>query len=287
MNIFFNKTAVISGAASGIGKALVKLAHHYKMKIVLIDNNHDGLRKIEEEFSLKPSHFFMEVMDVRNQQAWENLAHKTANSFGSIHYIFNNAGVGGPMCAAWQVEQEILKWVMDVNFYAPISAIQAFLPYLFQQKDRSRIINVASMAGFYTAPYLSAYEASKHAIIAWSEAFYLDLIQQKKPIDVSIVAPGWVHTGILNHNSHAPKSYEKINSDLYSEEDAKWIFAFAKNIKRGISPDMIAEKIFSGIVNNDFYILTHPEMKHLILERMQGILDEKDPSAWALYPHPI
>lgn len=279
MNLFKDQIVVITGAASGIGRAIARKAALLGMRIVLADVEREPLNELNQELELAQIQTITMVTDVRDSRHLQALAKKTQQVFGVPDYLFNNAGVGGPMHMAWENPIEKIRWVMDVNFYGMVNGVQAFLPAMLQANKPAYIINTASMAGFYTAPYLSAYEAAKHAVVAWTEALYHDLKTRNSAVRVLLLSPGWVKTNILNdtrnfeQNHHTP-----IDFDQYTDADAHWICSFARAVKKGIHPNEVAEQVFEAILQERFYVFTHPEMKHNIQNRLNAILEEQPPA---------
>ncbi len=274
---FQDKVAVITGGASGIGLGLVHCAVSYGMQVAIADIEAEPLFALQQALEAKGVAVIARVVNVTQEEQVTDFAKQCIEHFGRVDYLFNNAGVAGLIGPIWEIPTDKLQWMIDVNLMGVAYCVKAFMPYLLQQ-DSGHIINTASMAGMYSAPYLSCYEISKHAVVALTEALYHDLQVRKSQIKVSLLCPGWVKTKILNAERNCPLPPHEVPYENYTEQDAKWVSNFAKSVKRGITGDEVAKIVFDGIVNNKFYIFTHPTMKQNIKNRMQAIMDEDDPA---------
>lgn len=273
-----NKIIVITGAASGIGRALAFEAADRKMKLMLTDIEAIPLQETKQALEQQGVVVHTEIIDVTDPKALITLADITAEKLGVPDVLINNAGVSGPIGPIWELPLEKLKWNIGVNLFGVIHSLRAFLPSMIAKSDQRFIVNTASMAGFYTAPYLSAYEIAKHGVVALSEALHHDLKTRDSKIQVSVLAPGWVKTNILTAERNCPHPAEEPNYENYSDKDAQWLIRFAKSVKRGMEPSNVAKIVFESLLQNKFYIFTHPEMKENIQNRAAAIMDEAAPS---------
>ncbi len=261
MTDFTDNVALITGAASGIGKAIAGKCLELNMSVVLADIHDKNLDHCAKELKkIKNGRILSVLTDVSKEEDMINLAQKTLSEFGKINFLFNNAGIAGPLGPLWTQATTHIEKVLGVNLFGTIHGIKTFVPIMLKQNDQCYIINTCAGAGFLTGKGLSAYKASKHAIAAISETLAADLAQMNAKIQVSLLIPHWVDTQI-------PNSIE--------EADASCIQNQLEHLKKfGIPPNMAAEKLFDGIMAKQFYIFTHPE-EHLpkIKQRMEKILE--------------
>jgi len=246
MNSFHDKTAVITGAASGIGAAIAKECAKKNMKIVLADINCDKLIKLKETLKDKNDNIIAVVTDVSKKSDIENLAAETLSKFDTVHLLFNNAGIAGPLGAIWEVNETKLQQVIDVNLMSVIYGLRTFIPIMLEQRENCYIVNTASGAGLHASPNMSGYMATKHAIIALSEVLYFDLEQRKANINVSVLCPGMVVSDLTN------SMQVEVNAPLEVKEQADFL---EKSIKSGMSAEKVAKQVFAAIETNQFYIL--------------------------------
>lgn len=272
--MFKNKTAVITGAASGIGKALAFKCAKEGARLVLADNNETALQALEKEFYLQYPDVHFVAMDVCQINDVQRLLQETIDTFGSVELLFNNAGIVGTIGPIWTIPSESLQKIFAVNLLGMIQILQAFVPQMLKQNNACHIINTAAMSGLFTYPYFAPYQISKHAVIALSECLYHDLATKNSQIKVSVLCPGWVKTNIPNSLENPGKT---LDNQLDSA-DLEWLISYGKCIKNGMKPEELADITFNALKENKFYIYTHPEMHEPVRQRFQAILGEESPA---------
>lgn len=285
MKEFRNKVAVVTGGASGIGFALAKHALGLGMNVVIADIEQEALNKAVVELNggerLKAI-----VTDVADANAMESLAAVTADTFGSVHILFNNAGVGGggPI---WEQSEADWKWLLGVNLWGVIHGMRAFTPQMIAQGE-GHIVNTASIAGLVSAPGTSTYTVSKHAVVALSEVLYGDLRNAGATVGVSVLCPSYVNTKVYDVERHRAGTNEAALSAEQLAEQQAITEATAAFFDTALSPDVVAAQVFDAIANNQFYILTHPEGSKVQVEkRMHGILDNGNPTMAGPEDYPL
>ena len=173
MQNFEDRVAVITGAASGIGKALAEKAAGLGMKLALADFDSEGLSSAAQQLSASGCEVFTATVDVADSQAMEQFAQDSLAQFGAVHLLFNNAGVGAGG-KLWEVTQREWEWVININLNGVFNGIRAFTPAMIAAGE-GHIVNTASVAGLMSAPGTSSYTVSKHAVVAMSEVLLGDL----------------------------------------------------------------------------------------------------------------
>lgn len=264
MNNYVNKVAVITGAANGIGKALAIKCLANQMKVVLVDVDKKKLFECEKELSAPDNELIALSLDISIESQVQELANITIQRFGSIHFLFNNAGIPGAVGPVWESSTKDIEDVLQVNLMGTIYGIKCFVPLMLKQNDECYIINSSAGAGLLTGKGMFAYKASKHAITAVSEVLYADLKSINSNINVSLLIPHWVNTDIARNLKTTDK---RIIEDSMQH---------LKN--HGMSPTSVAEKVFDAINEKRFYIFTHLD-EHLpkIRHRMENILSLSNP----------
>ncbi len=276
MKDFKNKVAVITGAASGIGFALAEAAAGRGMKLVLADIEAAALQRAADSIEASGAEVLAVVTDVSNAASMENLEAKALARFGSVHLVFNNAGVGGGGCM-WELDSDYWQWVLGANLWGVIHGVRVFTKHLIAQGE-GHIINTASVAGLMSAAGTGPYTVSKHAVIALSETLYAELRNANANVSVSVLCPSFVDTKIYLAERNRPLPAEKKNDPAYVEEQ-KMIAELAGDFfKTTLSPAAVAQQVFEGIEQDRFYILTHPGVKPEVEKRMQAILQDGKPS---------
>lgn len=277
MKEFSNKVAVITGGASGLGLEIARLAAKKGMKLVLSDIEERALKAAELEFTAQN----VEVLAVRTNVAIaedvELLAEKTMARFGAVHLLFNNAGVALNK-TAWETTIADWEWVLGVDLWGVIHGIRVFTPIMLKQDSPSHIINTSSVAGMLSTQGMAAYNVAKHGVVTLSETLYHDLKKRGANIDVSVLCPAWVNTGIWDSARNRPDELQndveqKSDDDIELEESARHAVQSGK-----VTAPMVAELVFAAIEANQFYILTHPKIKKWIGLRVEDILQDRQPS---------
>jgi NAD(P)-dependent dehydrogenase (short-subunit alcohol dehydrogenase family) len=271
MNEFPGKVAVITGAASGIGRAIATEAAREGMRLVLADIETAPLERTAAELRALGADVLAVPTDVSRAEEVAALAERTVAAYGAVHLLFNNAGVatGGPI---WERPLAEWEWVMGVNLWGVVHGIRAFVPLMLAQEDAGYIVNTASIAGLVTAPALGIYTITKHAVVALSEVLAAELAQRDAHIAVSVLCPSWVQTRILEAGRNRPAAIQ--NAAL--GDDPAGNAAIRQLVESGMPPEQVAHEVFAAIRDERFYILTHPETKAWIRRRMETILATPD-----------
>lgn len=263
------RVAVITGAASGIGLALAQSCIQRGMQVVMADNAAIALDdKVTQLSSNEHADVLGVVCDVTKPENLDNLAMMTMQRFNRVDWLFNNAGISGHLAPVWELDNDHIKKVMDVNLHGVIHGIKAFLPLMFKQQHRSQIINMASIYGLCSGSNMAAYAMSKHAILALSESLYFDLQRLDKPVDVSVVCPSFANTQLLT--SSMPAEENKLQGML------------GDLIARSRPAEDVAEHIVREVDKNTFYILPDKEAKQYCQQRTNSIIEQSPPHQHSL-----
>ncbi|MFX0017908.1 MAG: SDR family NAD(P)-dependent oxidoreductase [Promethearchaeota archaeon] len=272
-----NKTAVITGAGSGIGRALAIKCAQEGMKVVLADINEKSLERVKRKIQRARGEVLTIKTDVSKYNEVENLAQKTIENYKLIHLLINNAGVAIPRLA-WQYTVNDWEWVLGVNLWGVIYGIRVFVPIMLQQEIECHIVNTASIEGLGSiGPGGATYSVSKHGIVALSEVLKYNLEEIGAKINVSVLCPGLVDTKIFTSELNRPKEYqikEIKKIDIHDRDREVEMYRKILTESPMISPEQVADDVFQAIRQQKFYILTHtqPIIKDLIKERVNAIL---------------
>lgn len=277
MKEFKEKVAVITGAASGIGKAIAERAAQAGMKLVLADVDAAGLDKVVAEFSQKGCEAVGLRTDVSRESEVMALADLAFERFGKVHLLVNNAGVAATN-TAWTAPQSEWDRVMGINLYGVTNGLRAFVPRMLEANEEGHIVNTASAAGLIPAPSFASYNASKFAVVAVSEGLHHDLSLRKTKLGVSVLCPEWVKTSIHTSVQHEPDA--KLTAARQADPVLMSITSTVSSaVETGISPDEVADKVFAAVQAKQFYIITHQKTTLPAVEkRMQDMLQGRNPS---------
>jgi len=276
MKDFQNKVAVITGAASGIGRALAEHSASAGMKVVLADVEEEALARTEKEMRAAGKTVLAVRTDVSKREDVETLARKTVNSFGAVHLLCNNAGVGIAPKATWETTLEDWQWCLGVNLWGVIHGIRTFVPIMLKQNSEGHVVNTASVAGLLSLPYGAIYHATKHAVVAITESLHHELFLSGSKIKVSVLCPGFIRTSILDCYRNRPAEF-----GTQTVEEATTVpsvlAAYEKVIEAGFPPQFVAEQVFHAIWHEKLYIHTTSEFHELIRQRAEDIVGQRNP----------
>jgi NAD(P)-dependent dehydrogenase (short-subunit alcohol dehydrogenase family) len=208
MREFRKKVAVITGAASGIGRAIAERCVGFGMKVVLADVHEADLAKTATDLKSRGGTVLAVRTDVSKRGDVELLARRTIDTFGQVHLLFNNAGVTADG-APWEASWNDWEWAIGVNLWSVIHGIKVFTPLMLAQNTECHIVNTSSTAGLIVGSMAAPYSVTKHAVVALSENLYLTLQQRNSLIKVSVLCPGFVRTNIANARRVAERTGRK------------------------------------------------------------------------------
>lgn len=277
MKTFKDKTAVITGAASGIGYGIAEKCVDEGMNVVLADIEEGALTTAAKTLLDKGGNVIAQVTDVTKPEDLNTLQERTRKAFGDTHLLVNNAGVSGG-ARTWLTTLEMFKWVMDVNLYGVFHGIKSFVPGMIKHGGEGYVINTASVAGFMPVHPSMPYQVSKHAVVALTESLHYSFLVDKLNLKTAVLCPSWVDTKIGESHRNLPSDvraaepvFEPTAKDIERREAGR------KVISSGSSPAEIAEIVFDGMRTQQLYILPHAEMNDIIQYRMDHILSDTPP----------
>jgi NAD(P)-dependent dehydrogenase (short-subunit alcohol dehydrogenase family) len=262
------KTAVITGGASGIGLATAIQFSKAGAKIVLGDIEDGPLEHQVKEMRSHGATVIGVHCDVAQESDVEALRDAALKEFGSVHVIFNNAGVAGGSTIG--TPKKIWDWVMSVNLDGVVNGMNAFIP-LFLEQNEGHVVNTASEAGLVGVAGMGPYNASKFAVVGISESLFHELANTGKNVHVSVLCPNFVRTRIFESERNMPKELASYAENPENEEIKKIAAAL---VNAGIDAADVATAVEDAVVNEKFWILTHEHsairITELRLDWMRG-----------------
>lgn len=260
------RVAVVTGAASGIGRELAIACARRGMKVVLADVDVDGLSATKA--SMPDCDVRTQRCDVSSLADVQALADLAFRQFGNVHVLFNNAGVAalGPV---WSATPEDWNWVLGVNLLGVAHGIQSFVPRMIAAGEEGHIVNTSSAAGLAAVAGSGVYCASKHAVVALSECLLKDLELAASKLRVSVLCPSLVKTAIADSQRNRPSHLAATNPDSAP---------FDQRVRAGmdasdVSAADVAEMTLEAVCEDQFYILPHPAVRTRIEQRFRAIVD--------------
>ena len=263
-----NKTAFVTGAASGIGLALTKALLARGAKVMMADLNADGLKAAQASLNAHNSTGTV-MCNVADASSVKEAAKATIGAFGKVHLVFNNAGVSlAGLPGKFNLED--WRWITDINLLGVVYGVETFLPLITSHGEGGHIINTASMAGHVTNPGMGPYFATKFAVVGYSEALHMELA--KTEIGVSCLCPTWVKTNIHNTSDISPGAVN--NREEFKTSHA--YLAVKDLIENGMSPDVYAQLCMKAIEANRLHVFNDPEVRQAMIDRHTSNLADFD-----------
>jgi NAD(P)-dependent dehydrogenase (short-subunit alcohol dehydrogenase family) len=252
------KTAVVTGGASGIGRALALRFAREGASLVVADLDAAGMEAVAGEargLGVKALAVSTDVSDLAQVQA---LAARAFETFGAVHVLCNNAGV-----AAWggleSATHRDWQWVLGVNLWGVIHGVEAFVPHMIARGEPAHIVNTASMAGLVASKGLGVYNTSKYAVVGLSETLAKDLKPYR--IGVSVLCPMGVETRIRDSERNRPAP---LRNERAAAEPVELI-------GRYLSPETVADMVLAAIRGNELYVITHDEALEPLRRRAERL----------------
>ncbi len=271
MKHFEGKTAVVTGAASGIGFGLAQRFAEENMQVVMADLEQTALEEAVEKLEKQQHRVVGIPADVLIEESVNELYSKSRETFGNIHVLCNNAGIAASSGnkPIWEVERTDWQWTLGVNFYGVLYGIQAFLPHMIEHGEDGHVVTTASLAGLIRGA--GPYGVSKHAVRALAETLNSDLVARGAKIRSSVLCPGFVNTNIGKSERNRPSNLTQLQAPL-EDIDNSPIMALLRN---GKEPSEIADIVIEAIRDDLFYILPHPAWDDTLKTYFEEILSRE------------
>lgn len=277
---FQGKTAVLTGGGSGFGLECARIGARHGMNLVLVDVQADALEVAAQEMRAAGAQVLAQRVDVADAAQMEALAAAVRERFGAPHLVFNNAGVGAGGLV-WESSVADWQWVLGVNLWGVIHGVRLFTPMMLEAAAadpnwRGHIVNTASMAGLLTAPNMGIYNASKHAVVALTETLYQDLRLVSDQVGASVLCPYFVPTGITQSERNRPAALAAAaptKSQLIGQAMSEKAVSSGK-----VTAAEVAQAVFDAVAADRFYIYSHPQALGNVRDRMQAIVEQRNPS---------
>ena len=271
MKEFKDRVAVVTGAASGIGRGLADRFGAEGMRVVLADVEQPALDDAAREMEAAGATVLAVRTDVSKPDDVDALARAAIDRFGTVHVLCNNAGVGGGK-SSWEESLDDWQWVLGVNLWGVINGVRSFVPIMLGNGEEGHIVNTASVAGLIAGAALASYTASKHAVVGLSESLALELqAASAGKIGVSVLCPALTNTRILDADRNRPGGPDERPAEGTPER------MFLDMMKthfstEGMAPATTAEIVLDAIKERRFCILTHPEHNARIAQAQEALL---------------
>jgi NAD(P)-dependent dehydrogenase (short-subunit alcohol dehydrogenase family) len=285
MKQFHGRTAVITGAASGFGLEVARLAALQGMQVVMADLDASTLARAEVEIRNLGANTLARRVDVAQAAEVQALADATLERFGVPNLLFNNAGIGSGGLA-WENSAEEWRQVMGVNVHGVVNGLRSFVPLMLaavkQNQDfEAHIVNTASLAGFQSMPLMSLYNASKFAVVGLTETLYHDLALMTDRIGVSLLAPGMVPTNIGKNKLQIGVSPP---AQTAAQQLARKLSDQGMAMSKVTAAD-VARCVMRAVGDGTFYVFSHPgEMNNIRIRAEDQLTGRAPTDPFASFP---
>lgn len=264
------KVAVVTGAASGMGRAMADTFAAAGMKVVLADIEEAPLNDAAAEVRATGAEAIAVRTDVAKLDDIQALADAAVDAFGAVNVLCNNAGVGVPGVIG-EMSLEDWRWTLDIDLWGPIYGIQAFLP-IIEEAGEGHINSTASVAGLYAGASLAAYNVAKHGVVALMASLERELRLRKSPVHASVLCPGPIDTNIVH--SQRNRDPDDAAHHVHSEQGEKFWDMMKGFLAEGMDPAEVGPMVLDAVRTDRFWVLTHPDMAKIARYQIDAMLDD-------------
>ena len=266
------KVAVITGGASGIGLGMAHAFAGVGMKLVLADLDDAARDAAVTEFREAGIEAVGQRCDVSVHEQVQGLAKLATDTFGGVHVLCNNAGVGIPT-ATYPMKLRDWRWILDVDLYGPIYGVEVFLP-IMEAQGEGHINSTSSMAGLFASGFMGAYNVAKHGVVALMATLARDLHGRKSPVTASVLCPGPINTNISRHSVAYRPGREKPAAD--GAGAGRTASSIQKTLEeQGMDPNEVGRLVLDAIRKGEFWIFTHPGMAKIITKQVAAMAADR------------
>jgi NADP-dependent 3-hydroxy acid dehydrogenase YdfG len=265
---FAGRTAVVTGAASGIGFGLASRCVERGMNVAMLDVEADALADAATRIG-SPERVYSATVDASDGGAMAAAGEEVVDRFGAVHLLCNNAGVSitGPM---WAMTEDDCRWAVGVNLLGIMNGVRAFVPEMLERGDEGHVVNTSSLVGLLPMPETPLYAATKAGVIAMSEAMRFDFEDAGARLGVSVLCPGLVNTNIMTSTRNRPDGLGRTGALPVPD-------AVREVVTTGADPLDVADRALAAVTNDNFYVLTNDAGRPDIAARGESIAQLANP----------
>ncbi len=276
MDTLDGKTAVVTGGASGMGKAFCERFSRAGMKVVIADVEQAALDAAVSALQRAGAEVVGIRCDVSKAEDNDALLAGARDAFGTVHVVCLNAGVGGENGKSWALSLDDWQWTLGVNLWGVIHGVRSFVPHLVEHGD-GHVVTTASIAGHTSSPYGAPYNVSKHGVVTLSETLYNELRREGSTVGVTCLCPGFVATNIVDSARNRPGARGGGGSER-DRGGARFVEVVRRLVEQGKPPAEVADLVHNAILEQQFWLFTDTVWDEPIARRHGEIRERRPPT---------
>lgn len=263
--------AVVTGAASGMGRAFAQRFAEEGMRVVLADVEREALDRAVGELRSAGFAAVGVPVDVSSRDSVRELARAALDAFGAVHLVVNNAGVEGYLDGPlWEATEKDWRWTMGVNFWGVVHGVETFLPIMLAQDAEGHVVNTASMTAVVSGRNM--YSVTKQAVLSLTETVHAQLAEREAKVGVSALCPGIIATRLFQGSRNRPPELRNERDPAGAEAGRELRQTMHERLQAGMRPSTVASILVEGIREGRLYILTDHDWDARIRDRTAAIL---------------
>lgn len=274
MDTFEEKTAVITGAGSGMGRAMALRLAEAGSRIVLADVDDEAMAAVVAEIEASGGKALAVHTDVSDAEANDELFARSIEAFGQVNVVCLNAGVTGSVGRSWTLSEQDWNWTLGILLNGVVNGVRSFVPHLVEHGD-GHVVLTASIAGHVSAAYSSPYMVAKHGVATLAESLYHELKFDGSTVGVTCLCPGFVNTNIVS------AAVSRDDGDVGTNVDdagAKWLKTSGRMLETGLDPSVVGQQVHDAILANQFWLFTDEEWDDAIALRAEEVTNRLPPT---------
>ena len=268
MNKLEGKTAVVTGAASGMGLAMARRFAVGGMNVVLADINESKLSDVVDEIRTTGGQAQGVVTDVSLEADNIRLLDFAVDTYGAADLVCLNAGVQGSIGRSWALSKDDYSWTLGILLDGVIHGVRTFVPEMVE-RDEGHVVLTASIAGHISSPFGAPYNVAKHGVATLAETLFHELKVEGSNVGVTCLCPGFVNTNIVNDTASRPAG--SVGSAIDDRGD-QMLELTQRVLSAGLDPEVVGQQVFDAVVNKQFWLFTDDNWDAPIMARANEVV---------------
>ncbi|HBQ03860.1 MAG: SDR family NAD(P)-dependent oxidoreductase [Candidatus Poriferisodalaceae bacterium] len=268
MNKLEGKTAVVTGAASGMGLAMARRFAVGGMNVVLADINESKLSDVVDEIRTTGGQAQGIVTDVSLEADNIKLLDFAVDTYGTADLVCLNAGVQGSIGRSWALSKDDYSWTLGILLDGVIHGVRTFVPEMVE-RDEGHVVLTASIAGHISSPFGAPYNVAKHGVATLAETLFHELKVEGSNVGVTCLCPGFVNTNIVNDTASRPAG--SVGSAIDDRGD-QMLELTQRVLSAGLDPEVVGQQVFDAVVNKQFWLFTDDNWDAPIMARANEVV---------------